>query len=61
MNTMLTREGIVRECVDAVSACYEHYSDTPLPELEKELVYGALRDRLPARITSTQTKLYRKA
>lgn len=57
----LTREGIVRECVDAVQACYKHYSNKSLSELEEELVYGALRDRLPARITSTQTKFYRKA
>jgi hypothetical protein len=54
----IDRRRIVTECANAVAACFNHYSDTPLdPETVAE-IKTLLDNNLPQRVTTEHWQQY---
>lgn len=51
---MKTRNEIITECVGAMRACFNYYSDNPLPPTVASAVFAALSRTLPNKIPTDQ-------
>jgi len=54
MVTKKTRGNVVSECAKAVVACWNHYADVELSELELAIVRDTMRDILPKQISTRE-------
>lgn len=53
-----TREEVVKECLSAIAACWNHYSDRQLTNDHLQRLHKVLGDDLPVTIQTTQWKRY---
>ena len=58
MSNQKTRGEIVIECASAIVACYNHYSDEPIPPQEVKHVVSFLNGFLPQKIDTKEWQAY---
>ena len=55
---MKTRKEIVQECVQAATACWNHYADEPVTERQKDRLLFAIDEKMPQRVSTKEWQAY---
>ncbi len=55
---MKTREEIVRECAQAATACWNHYSDEPLSRAHQYQLEKVVNETMPEGVTTKEWQEY---
>lgn len=55
---MKTRKEIIRECVQAATACWNHYADESLNQHHQDRLLFAIDEKMPQRVSTKDWQAY---